>query len=76
MNDALQIINSITLLSIVKVLIVALISVYTVFAFLMMRMASSMTRAVQMKDGAIINILALSHFIFAAVVLFLSIVVL
>ena len=76
MNEAIQIIDSITILMVVKVLIVTLVSVYTVFAYLMMRMAGSMTRAVQMKDGVIINTLSLAHFIFAIVVLMLSIVVL
>lgn len=76
MESALEIINSITMLDIVKVMIIVLVVVYNVFAFLMLKMASSMTRSVQIKDGVIVNTLALAHFIFAVIVLILSIVVL
>lgn len=76
MNEALVLLDSITILSIVKLLIVVLLLVYALFAYLMMRMTNSMIKAVTVRDNYIIKILAFGHFIAAAVVLVLSIVVL
>lgn len=64
----LAIIESITLLSIVKLLLAILLFVYLVFAGLMARQISAMTKAVAMKDDYIIRVLGLLHFLFAVIV--------
>lgn len=74
--NLVTILQSITLLSVVKLLIVILLSVYGIFAFLMMRQIRSMTRAVVLKDDLIIHVLGIAHFVAAALVLFIAIVVL
>lgn len=76
MNTGLQILESITILSVVKWLVVVLLLVYVVFSFLMMRMIASMTRAVTIRDEYIIKILGSAHFAIAVVVLILAIFVL
>lgn len=72
MNDILLFFDGITLLLVVKILLVTLLSVYAVFAGLMMRQVSAMTKAVTMKDDFVIRILAISHFVAAIVVLLLA----
>lgn len=74
--DAITLVQSITLLSVVKVLVVVLLVVYLAFAYLMMRQIGSMTRAVNLKDDYVISVLGVGHFIFAALVLFIAIIVL
>lgn len=65
----------INLLLIVKGMLVILLSVYTLFAYLMMRQIKAMTKAVQMQDDYIIRALGMIHFGFALVVLVISLVV-
>lgn len=74
--DFLGIVQSITFLSIVKFLIVTLFLVYSVFALLMMRQVAAMTKAVTMRDDFIIRLLGILNFVFAIVVLLLSIFIL
>ena len=62
--DVITIAQSITLLGIFKVMLVVLLIVYTIFALLMMKQVGAMTRAVTMKDDAVIRVLGLVHFIF------------
>ena len=74
--DILGIIQSITFLDVVKFLIVTLLIVYSVFALLMMRQVSAMTKAVTMRDDFVIRLLGILNFVFAIVVLILSIFIL
>lgn len=76
MNDALLFFDGITLLLIVKILIVTLLLVYGVFALLMMKQISAMTKAVTMRDDFLIRMLGVLNFGFAMVVLVISLVML
>jgi hypothetical protein len=67
--DLISLLQSITLLSIVKVLLVMLLGVYLIFAGLMMTQIGAMTRAVVIKDGFIIKTLGIIHFTFALLIL-------
>ncbi len=69
MNTLVFFLENITLLSIVKFLILTLLSVYAVFALLMMRQIGSMTKAVTIKDDVVIRALGLVHFVCAVLVL-------
>lgn len=74
--DIFDIIQSITMLSIVKFLVVTLLAVYALFALLMMKQVSAMTKAVQMKDDYVIRILGIINLGFAALVLIMSFLIL
>ena len=76
MQSAIQIIESITMILVLKVLITTLLLVYVIFAFLMMKQVSAMTRAVTMKDDFVVRGLSLIHFVFAVLVLLLALVIL
>ncbi len=68
--------QSITLLTIVKVLVVVLLVVYLIFAGLMMLQIKAMTRAITMKDDFIIQILGVLHFVFAILVFLMAVFIL
>lgn len=70
------VLESITLLSIVKLLIVTLMVVYSIFAFLMMQQIGAMTRAVSMRGDFAIRILGIIHFAFALLVMVIAITLL
>lgn len=74
--DPILILESITLLSITKVLIVVLLLVYVVFALLMMKQVSAMTKAVTMKDDFVIRILGVLNFVFAVLVFLIALFIL
>lgn len=74
--NILDLLASITLLAIVKVLCVTLLVVYVIFAFLMMKQISAMTRAVSMKDDYVIRGVGILHFGFAIIVVILAVVLL
>lgn len=68
--------ESITLLVVVKWLMIVFMVVYSIFAYLMLRQVGLMTRAVSMKDDYVIRVVATAHFVFASLVLVLSILIL
>lgn len=70
--EIFDIIQSITMLSIVKFLLVTLLGVYAVFALLMMKQVAAMTKAIQMKDDYVIRILGILNLGFAVLVLIMS----
>jgi len=74
--DILTLIQSITLLTVVKVLVVVLLVVYMIFAGLMMLQIKAMTRAITMKDDYIIQILGVLHFVFAILVFLMAVFIL
>ncbi len=74
--DPIAIVQSITYLSVVKFLLVTLLLVYSVFALLMMKQVGAMTKAVTMRDDYVIRILGILNFVFAIVVLLLSVFIL
>ena len=74
--DPIQVLQSITILGVVKVLLIVLLGVYSLFAGLMMKQITAMTRAVTMKDDFVIRVLGALHFGFALFILLLSIIVL
>jgi hypothetical protein len=76
MNSVLTILEGITLLGVVKFLLVTLLLVYAIFALLMMRQIVAMTKAVTIRDDFVIRIMGVIHFVFAILVLILSIVLL
>ena len=76
MNALLTLVEGFTILTLVKVLIVILLGVYTIFAGLMMTQVMAMTKAVVIKDGFIMKILSLVHFLFAMLVLLLALFIL
>lgn len=76
MNGVLVLLESITLLSVVKFLVVLLLLVYGVFALLMMKQVSAMTRAVTMRDDFVIRILGILHFGFAVLTLVIALALL
>ena len=69
MNNALAIIDGFTILTLVKVLLVVLLGVYAIFAGLMVSQIGGMTRAVVIKDGFIMKMLGVIHFVFAILIL-------
>ncbi len=74
--DPILILESITLLSITKVLVIVLLLVYVVFALLMMKQVAAMTRAVTMKDDFVIRILGVLNFVFAVLVFLIALLIL
>ncbi|EKD80212.1 MAG: hypothetical protein ACD_40C00178G0003 [uncultured bacterium] len=74
--DPISILQSITLLGIIKVMLIMLLGVYAVFAGLMMRQIVAMTKAVTMKDDFIVRALGILNFGFALLILFLAIIIL
>lgn len=74
--DIIGAIQTITFLDVAKFLIVSLLSVYSVFALLMMRQVAAMTKAVTVRDDFVIRLLGILNFGFAIVVLLLSIFIL
>lgn len=73
--DAFAIIDSFNFSLVVKLMFVVLLLVYSLFAMLMMRQISSLTKAVQMKDDYIIRGLGILHFGFAMIVLVIALLV-
>ncbi len=74
--NILAFLESITLLSIVKVLVIVLLIVYDIFAYLMMKQIGAMTRAVTMRDDYVIRMLGIAHFIFAILVMVIAVTLL
>lgn len=74
--DLVTLIQGITYLSIVKFLMVVLLAVYAVFALLMMKQVSSMTKAVTMRDDFVIRVLGFLNFAFAVLVLLMAVFIL
>jgi hypothetical protein len=74
--DPITLVQSVTLLDIFKVMILLLLAVYTIFALLMMKQVGAMTRAVMMKDDAVIRILGIIHFVFALGVFVIALLIL
>lgn len=74
--DPIQVLQSITLLGVVKVLLIVLLGVYSLFAGLMMKQITAMTRAVTMKDDFIVRVVGGLHFGLALLILLLAIIVL
>lgn len=73
--DVFTILDQVSLQSVVKVLLIILLLVYSLFAMLMMRQIAAMTKAVHMADDYVIRGLGVLHFIFAMVVLMLALFV-
>jgi len=74
--EYISFLESITLLSVVKVLLITFLIVYNVFAILIVKQIAAMSKAVKMGDDFLIRLAGISHFVFAALVLFLAIVIL
>lgn len=76
MNEIFYWLESVTLLGIFRWLMLLFLLVYTIFAYLIVRQARVMTRAVSMKDDYVIRAAAAAHFVMAILVLVLAIVML
>ena len=74
--DAMGVIQSITLLGIVKLMLIVVLGVYAIFAGLMMRQIVAMTKAITMKDDFVVRTLGILNFGFALLTLFLAIIIL
>lgn len=70
--EVLAFLDNFSLMTLVKFLLVTLLTVYAIFALLMMKQISAMTKAVQMQDDYIIRGLGVLHFGFAVIVWILS----
>lgn len=70
--ESLVFLDGFSLMLFVKFLLVTLLSVYAIFALLMMKQINAMTKAVQMQDDYIIRGLGALHFGFAVIVWILS----
>jgi hypothetical protein len=71
-----SLIESTTIFDVVKVMIIILLLVYTIFAMLMMRQITAMTKAVTMRDDYVIRVLGVLNFAFAILVLVMAIILL
>jgi hypothetical protein len=71
--DIMSLLSSITYLSVTKFLLVSVLTVYSIFALLMMKQVSAMTKAVTIRDDYIIRILGVLNFGFAILVLLMAI---
>ncbi len=74
--ELIDLMQSVTLLGVFKVLIVTLLTVYALFAFLMMRQVVAMTNAVMMRDDYVIRIIGVINFVFAILVFLMSVLIL
>lgn len=74
--DFITLAQSITFLGILKLLLVILLIVYSVFSLLMMKQVSAMTKAIAMKDDFFIRVLGVLNFCFAIFVLLMAVFVL
>lgn len=74
--DLLSLVQSITFLGILKLLLVILLTVYSVFALLMMKQVSAMTKAIAIRDDFVIRVLGVLNFCFAIFVLLMAVFVL
>lgn len=74
--DLITIFQAITFLGILKVLLVLLLLVYSIFALLMMKQVSAMTKAIAMRDDFIIRVLGVINFCFAIVVFLMALLLL
>lgn len=75
-NAVLGLLESITIWSIFKVMLLIGILVYVSFAFLMMRQVGEMSKAVKMPDDYVVRILAVAHFVAAVLVFLLAMIIL
>lgn len=74
--DIMTLIQSITLLGLFKLLLMVLLLVYSVFALLMMKQVSAMTKAIAMRDDFLIRVLGVINFCFAILVFLLALLLL
>lgn len=74
--DFITFLDAITFLGIVKILLILLLLVYSIFAMLMMRQITDMTKAVVMKDDFVIRFLGILNFGFAILVFLMAIFIL
>ena len=73
MDKILSLFDGFTIFTLVKILIVLLLGIYSIVAGLMVTQIKSMNRAVVIKDGFIMNALGLLHFGFAILVFLMAI---
>lgn len=76
MDQVLLFFETFSLLTLVKILIVVLLTVYMVFAGLMSLQIRAMTRAIVMKDDFLIIVLGLLHFAWAILVFLMAVFIL
>ena len=76
MNDFAYFLDTLTILSFVKVLFVVGLGLYAFFAYLMLRQVGVMSRAVEMQDEYIVKIVGIAHFLLAIFVLLIALLVL
>ena len=74
--DLITLVQSITFLGILKFLLVTLLLVYAVFALLMMKQVSAMTKAIAMRDDFVIRMLGIINFCFAVGVFLMALLLL
>lgn len=74
--DIITVIQSITVLKVVKVMMIILLLVYGVFAGLMMSQIKAMTKAISMKDDFVIRGLGVAHFALAILVFLMALFIL
>lgn len=76
MDKIFLLFDGFTVFTLVKILLILLLGVYTVFAGLMMAQIGAMNRAIVIRDGFIMKILGLIHFGFAILVFLMALFIL
>lgn len=76
MNDLIFFIESITLTSVLKPLLIVGFMVYGAFAFLMMRQIIAIDRAIRTRDGYIMRLFGVANFTAVIIVLIIAITIL
>lgn len=74
--DIITLMEDFSILTVVKLLIVTLLGVYSIFAFLMMKQIGAMTRVVMLSDDFVLRLLGIGHFVFAVLVMVIAITIL
>lgn len=76
MDRILSVFDGFTIFTLVKILLVILLGIYSIVAGLMVTQIRSMNRAIVIKDGFIMKILGWLHFGFAILVLLMAVFIL
>lgn len=74
--NLITLLQSITFLGVLKFLLAILLLVYAVFALLMMKQVSAMTKAIAMRDDFVIRVLGIINFCFAIGVFLMALLLL
>lgn len=69
-------VSGVTIWAVIKIFLIILLSLYLVFAYVIIRQVQLMTSTLEVGFESQIRFIAFAHFIFAAIVLIFSIIIL